>query len=150
MAIAALGTGISISVGVSIPEDWTQWGCYQVFSSGGLNTMVGIGGYVGAGAVATRGQSSGPMETSAGNYRYQEVNGGWGASVGASQQGSEDISNGFFGHLFDPQGWKNDEPSSTSVAPFPKVGGGYGIWAGLGYTLSATYATPTFSNCDCK
>ena len=66
MTIGVLGTGLHFNGGFSIPEDCAQWGCYQLFIGGRLNTMGGIGGYLGGGVTATSGSSEGPLENSVG------------------------------------------------------------------------------------
>lgn len=53
--------------------------------------------------------------------------------------------------LFDRKGWDQDVVSSRSITPMPKIGLGYGLWAGLGYTVSGGVATPTIGDaCECK
>ena len=156
IAAAVLGSGGSASVGISVPDNWRKWKCYQVTLNGQWNTMVGGGLFLGGGLNVGTGHSKGPLEsTSLGTYRYEELVGGWGNSGGISHQGSEELSQapGAFGwlrRLMDKEGWENDIPSGASMGILPRVGAGYGLWAGMGYTISGGLATPVWDECGCK
>lgn len=93
-------------------------------------------------------QNSSPLDTmSGGIYRYGETNVGWGYSVGYSEHGSEKITK--IHQLFDLKGWSN-KPSRTIFPPL-KLGAGYSLWGGFGYTISGTMATPTWGDdCECQ
>ncbi|KRA82123.1 hypothetical protein ASD78_02335 [Lysobacter sp. Root667] len=158
IALLPAGGGAGLNVGLSVPNDWTKWRCYQLFAGGQLNGMLGAGGFAGYGLSTTRSTSQGPLDTMFGGvYRYQEADIGWEASVGASQQGSENLIKSGDGpldwlkRLFDRKGWDQDVVSSRSVTPMPKIGLGYGLWVGLGYTTGGGFATPTIGDaCECK
>ncbi len=153
---AGLGIGFSTNFGLSIPDDITQWGCYQIYLSGQMNVMVGIGAYAGAGLSFNGARTEGPLEPiSGGTYRYEEANLGWGLAWGASRQGTQNLTSdgtnwGWLRRLFDSEDAKKDYPSNLSIGIFPKKGAGFGGWLGSGYTTGGTLATPTSKKCECQ
>ena len=89
--------------------------------------MLGIRGFAGAGATFSEGTNSGPMSNfDRGGFAYGEADAGLGFAVGGSLQGNRTSSSGSVG------------------LPIPKVGAGYGAYAGVGAGYGATVATTPF------
>lgn len=122
------GVNVSVSVGISIPKDGNIFGL-QCFGGGQVAGMLGVGGFAGAGATFSKGTNSGPMKNfDRGGFGYGEADAGLGFAVGGSLQGSRGSSSGSVG------------------LPIPRVGAGYGAYAGVGAGYGATVATTTFCN----
>jgi RHS repeat-associated protein len=127
LAFYVLGIGGNASLGISVPDRWSNLGGYQIFLTVQGNGMGGGGAYAGYGVSASRGTSSGPLSIVSGStgwYAGGDI--GYGVSFSASIQGDR---NGV---------------SGVSVNPRPTVGVGYGVWAGFGGNGNVTLATPTF------
>jgi RHS repeat-associated protein len=156
LALMPLGAGTGMTFGISVPEDLSNIGCYQLFANFQMNAQVGAGAYGGVGIVFSAARSDGPLGIlSGGAHRYYEGAGGWGPAAGFAMQGSEKLGDGsafgWFSQLFDRNGWANDSVGSASTTPLPKIGAGYGLWGGVGYTATVGVASPTFSSsCKCK
>jgi RHS repeat-associated protein len=134
-----LGAGASATVGVSVPDNISNLGGYQVF--GTLQAQAGgsLGGYLGVGVVGGGGSTSnGPLPIgSASKGWYVEVDAGAGPSVGASVQGP---------FTYDPAGKLTGlaAPTGGSVTPLPKAGYGLGLAVIAATEGNVTVATPTF------
>ena len=156
ISIMPFGYGLTFNLGISIPDDFTQVLCYQIYASGQQNVMVGAGAYAGFGGSFSSSESDGPLKIiSGGTYRYEEFDLGWGLAWGASRQGSKNLTEdgtawGWAKRLFNSEDAKKDFPSGISLGIFPKRGAGFGGWAGSGYTSAGTVATPTSKKCECK
>jgi len=127
LAILFGGAGASLSVGISVPDSWSNIGGYQAFATLQGNAMAGVGLYGGYGVTGGISGSNGPLATglSGSTGLYLEGDIGSGISAGASIQGSS--SGGAIG-----------------FSPLPHIGVGYGAWIGTGGFASGTIATPTF------
>ncbi|WP_198300909.1 RHS repeat-associated core domain-containing protein [Cellvibrio sp. PSBB006] len=154
-ALLIPGAGGGINFGISVPEDIKNWRCYQLVAGMQANIMMGGGIYAGAGLTASNAVSDGPVPVfSGGTYRYNEISAGYGISTGFSRTGSEKWSGG---GIFDFINWvwgdgrEADKVSSVGMGIVPKLGAGYGLYLGLGYTMSGSLATPTIgSDCECQ
>jgi hypothetical protein len=124
------GVGSSVSVGLSIPDSWSSLSEYQVFGTGQVQVMRGNGAYIGInGFGGGYGSSNGPLSPlSTDSGRYWEGDAGYNASIGSSRQGSY-----------------GDPPNGGSMTLVPRIGTGYGVYAGEGVYKSLTIATPTWS-----
>ncbi|MEN5270602.1 RHS repeat-associated core domain-containing protein, partial [Stenotrophomonas sepilia] len=157
-AAPGIASSGSINIGISIPENLSDASCYQLYGSLQFSVMLGGGAYLGAGTSANASKSSGPLpKKSWGVYRYSEMAGGWGPSIGGSIQGSDNLMKGnkdgdnwaWFRRLFslDDMGRDKVGGGSLSVPPLPGVG--FGVMSGSGYTVSGQIATPTGKGCGC-
>jgi RHS repeat-associated protein len=128
LAVLFGGVGASLSVGLSVPDNPSNLGGYQLFVTLQGNAMGGVGLYGGAGLSAGISGSQGPLATglSGTTGMYLEGDLGSGISVGASIQG-------------------NSSGGAASFTPLPNIGLGYGVWLGAGGFASGTIATPTFN-----
>jgi RHS repeat-associated protein len=134
-----LGVNGSINPGISIPDNLTNIGGYQFYVTVQVQGYVGLGGYAGAGLSVAGGSSSGPLPLASATPTWQaEADAGYGPSVGVSVGGTRSGCN-YAGQCT----W--DAPSGGSFTPVPKIGAGYGLYAGAGTGGSVTLATPTFS-----
>lgn len=135
LAVLIPGVGESITLGISVPNDLTNWGCYQLFFSGQANYMLGLGFYGGLGVLGGYSNANGPLQTfSYGVFDYFEGNL---FSLNGSLQGN----------FFDP----NSTASKGFAIPHPRLGEGIGFYVGGGKTASFTVATPTFNDsCECQ
>jgi hypothetical protein len=128
-----IGGGGNFSVGISVPNDWTDIGDYQIFTSLQANGMMGPGGYVGGGVSVGKYSSDGRLPYASTGYGwYTEADAGAGSSVGVSAQGPIDMER----KLPLP-------PSGGSFTPAPRVGWGFGLYAAGGMHGSVTFASPT-------
>lgn len=122
-----------MSVGISVPDDLTNWRGCRVFGGAQANLMAGGGGYLGYGVSAGKVESVWPLDPgfNLDNGWYAEADAGIGsAAIGASLQGH--------GKPF------SSLPSGGSVTPLPKVGQGAGVWVSpIGTYGSATAASYT-------
>ncbi|GLS24624.1 hypothetical protein LU351_20180 [Marinibactrum halimedae] len=154
---AILGVNGNISVGISIPPSNSPIGCYQVFLTPQLATMLGIGAFAGVGTSMSAGDADAPLPVySSSMNRYAQLDAGWGFAAGTGVQGSKDVSSGglmdAYRHITDWGHGGNDPLGARSLGPGPKpkLGAGYGLYGGMGYAVNATLATPTFSECTCQ
>lgn len=122
-----LGGNVNVTVGISVPDDWTDWRGYQAFGSAQGGAMLGLGLYGGVGASLVTGNTSAPLpvKVSSDVGVFAEGDLGAGEAVSASVQVS--VTN----------------PVESQSAGLPKVGAGYGVWAGAGVYGSEGGATPT-------
>ncbi|SET74817.1 RHS repeat-associated core domain-containing protein [Stenotrophomonas indicatrix] len=148
----------SINVGVSIPKNLGNVSCYQIYGSLQISGMLGGGAYLGAGTSISASESSGRLpDRSWGVYRYSEVAGGWGPSIGGSVQGSTNLLEGnkegdnwaWLRRLFSLEDMERDKMSGGSISIPPLPGVGFGAMTGSGYTISGQMATPTGKGCGC-
>ncbi len=149
-----LGAGFSggTTVGISIPDDWKNWRCYQFFANGQGNVLVGIGIYVGVGGSVGSSTSDGPLPSgfSSNTGIYLEGNAGWGKSGGVSASGAPGTS------ALSWEDWLG--PIDTlNLTPDPRLGAGYGGNVAVGQYLNSGYTTPTLGdlfdsggNCECN
>ena len=155
LALIIPAVGVSGQIGVSIPDDLTAVGCYQLFFGGSLNVLIGGGLYAGAGLSESYATSDGPLPVSdVSTKRYEEAAAGVGVSYGVSRTGSDEWSGtGFIDFLVWVWGDERaqDTPSGISGAIIPKIGAGIGAYLGGGYTTSFTIASRTFEDdCECQ
>jgi len=96
------GVNLSGNIGLSVPEDWGDWRCYQVYATASTATTIGVGAFGGFGGSASIGKTEGPIPSgfSSTINRYWSVDGGWGPSVGYSQQGATDLTVSLSDHFF--------------------------------------------------
>jgi hypothetical protein len=96
----------------------------QVFIQFQAVAMTGLGLFAGAGVAAGPGWGNQPLPNgwSTSTTWHSEVNGGWGAAVGASL----DVGQGSVSGAFSPD---------------PRIGAGYGVMVGTGVATTTTFAT---------
>jgi RHS repeat-associated protein len=132
-----IGVNGSVTVGVSMPDNPTNIGGYQLFATPQLTGYVGVGGFADYGVGLSVSTSNGPLPLLSANPTWQaEADVGYGPSVGASIGGSRSACDGHGCRTW-------DAPSGIGLAPNPKIGQGYGAYAGVGPGGSFTLATPT-------
>jgi hypothetical protein len=128
LAILFVGAGGSLSVGISVPDNLSNFSGYQLFATLQGNAMGGAGLYGGAGVTGGISGSQGPLQAGLSGSKgiYIEGDIGSGVSAGASIQAN------------------SGGGGSIGFSPVPHVGLGYGAWFGAGGFGSGTVATPTF------
>jgi len=157
-AVPGFAGNFSGTLGISVPKDWKDVGCYQLYGSLQLGAMLGGGAYLGAGTSVSASESSAPLpEKSWGVYRYSEVAGGWGPSVGVSVQGADNLMKGnkdgdnwaWLRRLFSLEDMERDKVGGGSASFPPLPGVGFGVMSASGYAVSGQLATPTGKGCGC-
>ncbi|NHZ93973.1 hypothetical protein F2P45_34020 [Massilia sp. CCM 8733] len=136
------GAGGGTSVGISIPKNWKNWRCYQLFLTAQANGYGGVGTFAGVGLSGGISSSDGPITSGTSTGTIGEVNAGWGIAGGASMSTP--------GNFMRPSTYTK-EVSSVGITPAPKVGVGFGAAVGIGLFTSSTLATPVNNNeCECQ
>ncbi|MBK0026740.1 RHS repeat-associated core domain-containing protein [Stenotrophomonas sp. S48] len=156
------GPGVAVNFsgtfGISVPKDRKSIACYQIYGSLQMGAMLGGGAYLGAGASVSASESSGPLPPKSwGVYRYSELAGGWGPSIGGSVQGTDNLLKGnkdgdnwaWLRRLFSLEDMGRDKIGGGSASFPPLPGVGFGFLSGSGYTISGQLATPTGEGCGC-
>lgn len=149
------GVGATGELGVVVPDDWSNLRCYQLFVGFSFESVIGVGAYAGLGATASSSTTDGPLPTFDGSTRRYDVAAvGYAVAYEADRTGTDEWEGGGFRDFVEwvwGEGRANDTPSGGSATVAPKFGGGYGAYAGIGYTTGVTAATPTFgSDCECQ
>jgi RHS repeat-associated protein len=138
---AFFGVGANGGIGISVPDNLGDWRNYQIFGSAQFQGMVGVGLYAGYGINVNVAQSNGnlPAGLTTSSSWYGEADGGLGLSFGDSIQGSLPC---------DKAPWYHFNGSATGVGlnPLPKIGEGFGLWAGSGEYYGVSANTQSFGN----
>lgn len=127
------GMSGSLTIGLSVPENWTYLDGYQLFFGGQANALVGAGLFAGFGVGGGYAMSDGPLTPGA--SLTSVLHGEAGVGMAPSVQVSVD-------YPIDQQTGKVGTPS-LGFPIAPKVGAGYGAYGSLGIGLNGTYTTPT-------
>lgn len=141
IGVLVVGAGAGASLGISIPDDPTNFGSYQVYGSGQVNAMYGIGLYVGWGGSLSFSHSIGPLNPGLNGEAdyYGEGDIGLGPALGLSTQGSlVPTTRAQTCTVDNPRGidWPAAPNSGSiglpiSIAP----GEGVGVWLGGGLAI---------------
>ena len=146
-----LGVNFSLNLGLSVPDNWKNWRCYQIYGGLSAAPMIGAGAYVGVGAMIAGGETSGPLPTGFNSTvnRYLEADVGWGVSAGASQTGATNLVGTTYGQIVNEALWNEDPVGLQSGSINPSVG--YGGYVGAGIVGNYGFATPTIGDpCSCE
>ena len=125
---AFIGGGRSVGAGISIPDDWTDFGNYQLIGGVQEQKMFGFGIYASYGLIFSYSSSDGLLPSGgswdSGLYSEGDVGIG-GIAVGASTQQSWDFKSG----------------GTFSFPAAPHIGQGLGFYAGVGTYDSRTWVS---------
>jgi len=135
-----VGTGASVSVGVSVPDNRLHLSDYQLLIGGQANGMLGLGVYAGYGYSVSKTTSNGilPSGFTGKVDHYGEFDIGFGPGIGASVQGQRNPDQCVVGG-----DW------ITSVgSPVGKPSEGFGVWVGAGYAPNFSLVVPSWSQIE--
>ena len=141
LAFFGAGIGGGTTFTLSIPDDWTNWRCYQAGLSGQLNLLGGVGVFVGIGATVGTTTSDGPLESglTSSSSIYTEGNIGWVAAGGVNFTGPDGSS------VTSWEDWVGPV-DSYNVTPDPRIGVGFGASAGVGQYYSGGWTSKTLGS----
>ena len=138
VAVAITGASGGVTLGFNVPDKLTNVLGYGVFATGQVNGLAGLGLYAGAGMQLSASVTNGPapfFSTSA--FPYAEADAGYGPSIGVSAQGTMPQHT----NVCRPGDDTRQLPrlNGLSISPLPRLGAGYGAFAGVGNGGSLTF-----------